>query len=210
MEERIAKFIGHYEAVYYRYSFTRLQCCKSQFHLLAHIGECMRWLGPPRNYAQWTMERVCGLLGPKVMSRSQANRNLSLAILKGQQLHYIPLYLGNPFQIDGDDSESDSDSDSDADDSTDSEADTNTSNKYVNYSVIMAQLQATKGHTTFTSKSRGHSMSVKGEAATLYHPKPDRIKLWERTLTQKYLERSQGSHTKITMLSSAHIQLWKT
>ena len=99
------------------------------------------------------MERVCGLLGPKVMSRSQVNRNLSLAILKGQQLHYIPLYLGNPFQIDGDDSESDSDSDSDsdADDSTDSEADTNTSNKYVNYSVIIVQLQVTKGHTTSTS-----------------------------------------------------------
>ena len=53
-------------------------------------------------------------------------------------------------------------------------------------------------------------MSVEGKAATLHHPKPDRIKPWERTLTQRYLERSQGPHTKITMPSSAHIQLWKT
>ncbi len=29
-------------------------------------------------------------------------------------------------------------------------------------------------------------------------------------LTQRYLERSQGPHTKITMLLSAYIQLWKT
>src|SRR5205809_7559291 len=103
--------------------------------------------GPPRNYSQWTMERVCGLLGSKVMSRSQANRNLSLAILKGQQLYYISLYLGNPFHIDGDDSESDSNSDSDTDDSTVSEDDTNTSNKYITYSMILAILQATKGRT---------------------------------------------------------------
>ena len=41
------------------------------------------------SYAQWTMERMCGLWVPRVKQKQQADRNLSLALLRDAQLHCL-------------------------------------------------------------------------------------------------------------------------
>src|SRR5947209_13744694 len=55
-EHLFAGFLQQYEEKYYRYEFTRLQWCKSSFHLILHIAGRIRWLGPMTNYSEWTME----------------------------------------------------------------------------------------------------------------------------------------------------------
>jgi len=53
-------------------------------------------------HSEWTMERVCGLLGPKVKFRSQAYRNLSLAIIRSQQLNVMPYTIDYSLASDSD------------------------------------------------------------------------------------------------------------
>lgn len=48
-------------------------------------------MGPMWSYGQWTMERMAGLWTPKVKLRSNANRNLSLAMLRTTQIYSLSL-----------------------------------------------------------------------------------------------------------------------
>lgn len=58
VEVRMELFLRFYEQEYYQYKFERLAACRSVFHALIHVGECIRWAGPMWVYSQWTMERV--------------------------------------------------------------------------------------------------------------------------------------------------------
>ena len=86
----LARFVRHYEELYYQHKLARLPACRSVFHALLHVADCVEWLGPMWPYAQWTMERMCGLWVPKVKLKQQADRNLSLALLREAQLHCLP------------------------------------------------------------------------------------------------------------------------
>ena len=191
-EERFAKFLLHYEKTYYRYKFSRLQCCKSQFHLVAHVAEGIRWLGPMTNYSQWTMERVCGILVDKVKSRSQANRNLSLAIQTAQQLHSIPLFLATDDNQDLDDSDTSTGSDSDI-------------NQPPCYSSIIQQLHSIKGRAQ--KKASGRSLRSYTSKAVLTIQKPKRkLKAWEVMLTKAYLQQNLIEE----QVPKDQVQIWKT
>ena len=75
-------FVAHYEDLYYKRKQVRLPACRAVFHALLHVADCVEWLGPMWPHAQWTMERMCGQWVPKVKQKQQADRNLSLALLR--------------------------------------------------------------------------------------------------------------------------------
>lgn len=84
-------FVHHYEQDYYQFKFHRLSACKPVIHALLHVVTCIRKMGPMWSYGQWTMERMVGLWTPKVKLRSNANRNLSLAMLWTTQIYSLSL-----------------------------------------------------------------------------------------------------------------------
>ena len=85
----MARFVVHYEELYYLHKLARLPACRAVFHALLHVAYCVECLGPTWSYAQWTMERMCGLWVPKVKLKKQPDRNLSLALLRDAQLHCL-------------------------------------------------------------------------------------------------------------------------
>lgn len=96
LKSDIIDFIYHYEETYYQYKWERLAACTSQIHFLAHILDIIEWLGPVWSYWQYPMERICGILAKAVASRVQANRNMSLNILRIEQLNYLR-YMAQDF-----------------------------------------------------------------------------------------------------------------
>ena len=85
----VARFVVHYEELYYQHRLVHLPACRAVFHALLHVADRTEWLGPTWTYAQWTMERICGLWVPKAKLKQQADRNFSLALLRDAQLHYL-------------------------------------------------------------------------------------------------------------------------
>ena len=85
----VVRFVTHYEDMYYQHKQVRLPACRAVFHALLHVADCVEWLGPMWSYSQWTMERMCGLWVLKVKQKQQADRNLSLALLRDLQLHSL-------------------------------------------------------------------------------------------------------------------------
>ena len=86
----LKEFVHDYECLYYGYQQSRVAACLPTIHLLLHIGECLENCGPAWSYWQFTCERVCGMLKPKVKNRAAADRNLSLGILEEEQLNHLP------------------------------------------------------------------------------------------------------------------------
>lgn len=62
----IIKFLQVYESEFYQFKFERLCAMTSVFHILIHVADCMEWNGPMRNYWQFPMERVVGILASSV------------------------------------------------------------------------------------------------------------------------------------------------
>lgn len=89
--ETMLAFVHHYEAEYYQFKFHRLSACKPVIHALLHVAACIKKMGPMWSYGQWTTERMVGLWTPKVKLRSNANRNLSLAMLRTAQIYSLSL-----------------------------------------------------------------------------------------------------------------------
>ena len=85
----VARFVVHYEELYYQHRLVRLPACRAVFHALLHVADCMEWLGPTWPYAEWTMERMCGLWVPKAKLKQQTDQNFSLALLRDAQLHCL-------------------------------------------------------------------------------------------------------------------------
>jgi hypothetical protein len=86
----LVEFLHHYERVFYQYDSNRLNCCRSQVHLLAHVADFVEWCGPMHLYSQWSCERSCGIISQSVRNRVQANRTTSLHLLRDQQMLNIP------------------------------------------------------------------------------------------------------------------------
>jgi hypothetical protein len=84
------EFVLGYERLYYRYEEARISLCLPTVHLLLHLGESLENCGPAWVYWQFCCERVCGMLKPKCKNRSGANRNLSIRIIRGEQLNHLP------------------------------------------------------------------------------------------------------------------------
>ena len=103
----IVRFVTHYEDMYYQHKLARLPACRAVLHALLHVADCVEWLGPMWSYAQWTMERMCGLWVPKVRLKQQADRNLSLALLRESQLHCLRYAVDIQRSTDGSDSSQD-------------------------------------------------------------------------------------------------------
>ena len=85
----MVRFITHYEDMCYQHKQAHLPACRAVFHALLHVADCVEWPGPMWSYSQWTMERMCGLWVLKVKQKQQADRNLSLALLRDLQLHCL-------------------------------------------------------------------------------------------------------------------------
>ena len=83
-------------------------------------------------HSEWTMERVCGLLGLKVKFRSQAYRILSLVIIRSQQLNMMPYTMDYSLA-------SDSDSNANA-----SHSDENSHEGYAILESLIARLRSSK------------------------------------------------------------------
>ncbi|KAF8243598.1 hypothetical protein K440DRAFT_561195, partial [Wilcoxina mikolae CBS 423.85] len=55
-----------YETLYYWFQFRRVLACCAVFHALLLVADDIRWLGTMWGHAQWTPERICGIMTPKV------------------------------------------------------------------------------------------------------------------------------------------------
>ena len=77
----LINFLKHYEMVYYELKWERLETCRSQIHLLAHVADFVEWCGPMNLYSQWSCERLCGSIAQGIRNRVQANRSASLDLL---------------------------------------------------------------------------------------------------------------------------------
>jgi hypothetical protein len=66
---KMQQFVVHYHDNYYKYENKRLAACKSVFHALLHVADCLEWVGPMWSYGQWFIERMFALWTPKVTAR---------------------------------------------------------------------------------------------------------------------------------------------
>lgn len=89
IETTIFSFVQHYEEEYYQFKYHCLSVCKPVIHAFLHVAHCIKEMSPMWCYGQWTMERMVGLLTPKVKLRSNADRNLSLAMLHTIQIYSL-------------------------------------------------------------------------------------------------------------------------
>ena len=81
-------FVRDYEALYYRYQDRLLPNCLINNHSLLHLADHIYDLGPACYWAQWTMERMCGIIKAKARSKSQMNASLINGVLLKEQLHH--------------------------------------------------------------------------------------------------------------------------
>jgi hypothetical protein len=89
VEDALCKFLGYYERTFYNMEWAQLPACLPVFHQLAHVADALRWIGPMPIYAQWGMERMCGILTSSAKSRVDANRNMELTLQKIEQKHML-------------------------------------------------------------------------------------------------------------------------
>lgn len=93
IQNTMANFIEHYEEHYYQFKWSRLSAMRSTIHMLSHVADGIKWAGPMYVYSQWTMERFCGTSGRMAKSKVQANRNMSLTLLKQEIRNHIPYVI---------------------------------------------------------------------------------------------------------------------
>jgi hypothetical protein len=93
VEDTIFKFSEYYETTFYARKWDRLSACLPVFHQLIHVADALRWIGPMHVYAQWAMERMCGMLTKTAKSRVKANRNMELTLQMTEQKHVLGFVL---------------------------------------------------------------------------------------------------------------------
>ncbi|KAI5791148.1 hypothetical protein EDC01DRAFT_593937, partial [Geopyxis carbonaria] len=77
LEVQLSEVLQEYEEIYYRKQQGRVSVCTSQFHVLAHFAQSIRYNGPAPIYRQYTMERVCGDIKKLVKNKASSNVNIS-------------------------------------------------------------------------------------------------------------------------------------
>ncbi|KAJ3553191.1 hypothetical protein NP233_g12702 [Leucocoprinus birnbaumii] len=71
------EFLTTFEQIYVQRKISRMHYVRQCLHTLWHLApETMR-LGPPGIYAQWTMERLIGIMGGKIALHSDPYENLT-------------------------------------------------------------------------------------------------------------------------------------
>ncbi|KAI8830038.1 hypothetical protein BC829DRAFT_366650 [Chytridium lagenaria] len=96
---RCEEFYLHYEKYYYREEFSRLGACRSVMHYILHIADSIEVLGPLWCYWQYPMERLIGLMGPLIKSRSEPYWNLVNSIVSWMQLNALEFLPGKLFSL---------------------------------------------------------------------------------------------------------------
>ncbi|KAA8910226.1 hypothetical protein FN846DRAFT_905085 [Sphaerosporella brunnea] len=93
VEDAFCRFLEYYENTFYCLKWSQLPACLPVFHQLAHVADALRWIGPMPIYAQWGMERMCGILTRTAKSRVNANRNMELTLEMTEQKNMLGLVL---------------------------------------------------------------------------------------------------------------------
>ncbi|RPA72547.1 hypothetical protein BJ508DRAFT_334940 [Ascobolus immersus RN42] len=75
--ERFFQFVEYYEKEIYRYDIDRVTACLPTIHQLRHVHEAILNWGPTFSYAQWTVERINGMITSAVKSRKQPDENIA-------------------------------------------------------------------------------------------------------------------------------------
>lgn len=89
VRDNINQFLRHYERDYYKHDYERLSFCLPVFHYIAHVADALLDIGPQYVYTQWCVERACGTLSRGCKSRAEANRNISLNILRMESYNHL-------------------------------------------------------------------------------------------------------------------------
>ncbi|KAF9642953.1 hypothetical protein BDM02DRAFT_3105019, partial [Thelephora ganbajun] len=75
--QTLLKYCVEFEHLYYQRRSNRLHFVRQSIHSLTHLGPKTHRLGPLLLSAQWTMERIIGVLGSLVKQPSNAFANLT-------------------------------------------------------------------------------------------------------------------------------------
>ncbi|KXN91900.1 hypothetical protein AN958_11202 [Leucoagaricus sp. SymC.cos] len=70
-------FLEMFETLYVQRKMTRMHFVRQCLHTLWHLAPETNRLGPPGIFAQWTMERLIGLLGQEIRLHSNPYTNLT-------------------------------------------------------------------------------------------------------------------------------------
>lgn len=70
-------FLQEFEELYVQRKIARMHFVRQCMHVLWHLVPETFQFGPPRNYAQWTIERTIGNLGQEIRLHSNPYANLS-------------------------------------------------------------------------------------------------------------------------------------
>ena len=104
------EFYTYYEKYFYAYKWERLAACLPVFHQLLHVADFVNdigrnfadeyigiierltlslTIGPMHVYAQWGMERLCGMITRTAKSKVKANRNMENTMLLTEAKHCL-------------------------------------------------------------------------------------------------------------------------
>ena len=192
----LIQFLHHYETVYYQLEWGRLETCRSQIHLLAHVADFVSWCGPMNLYSQWSCERLCGNIAQGIRNRVQANRAASLDIIRQQQIFHIPFLARRTASI-----TMSSNGETDPLDPGDDEPNLQSSGSYLE-NLIEAALTDIRSDQSFRRPGPKPATSLRdgpeaGEPDNLYLPPPalygpvkQRIKTYIRSLIFQFLQES--------------------
>ena len=193
----LIEFLNHYENTYYQLKWERLETCRSQIHLLAHVADFVEWCGPMNLYSQWSCERLCGSIAQGIRNRVQANRAASLDILRQQQIFHIPFQARRKTSA----ISHNSDSDFFPDPTICEEGDIPCSGSYLETLIEVAVMDI-RSHQNFRPLGPAPAISLldgpeAGEPRNLYHPPlalygpvKQRIKTYLRSLIFQFLQES--------------------
>ena len=81
-----ARFYEHFEKSYYRYRLERVDFCKSVFHVLLHLADCMERFGPLIGISQYWVEGYIGWVGQRNNSRVKPAQAMIKNALFGESL----------------------------------------------------------------------------------------------------------------------------
>ena len=194
----LIEFLQHYEAVYYQRKWERLETCRSQIHLLAHVADFVEWCGPMNLYSQWSCERLCGSISQGIRNRVQANRAASLDIIRQQQVFHIP-FLARTLKSTGSATiSSDDDSEPFPDSASIDERDIESSGSYLENLIDVALTDIRlgpncrhRGPKPAVSLSNGPEAGERGNfylpPVGLYGPVKRKIKTYIRSLIFQFL-----------------------
>ena len=85
----LLKWVIEFECLYYQRKLERLHFVRQCVHSLTHLAPETHRLGPPSLSAQWTMERVIGILGSLIKQPSNPFANLAEQAKKVAEINTI-------------------------------------------------------------------------------------------------------------------------